>query len=86
MVWRNAGPARVAGRRRAGAVFHAGRRRRTGAGTLPDAAARHWRRFADTTLLAPDDVAPAGMAVHGTHYRLGPHGIAIFEDNPPVVE
>ena len=53
---------------------------------LPDAAARHWRRFADTTLLAPDDVAPAGVAVHGTHYRLGPHGIAIFEDNPPVVE
>jgi glycogen operon protein len=53
---------------------------------LPDAAVRHWRRFADTTLVVPDDVVPAGLAVHGSHYRLGPHGIAIFEDNRLVVE
>jgi isoamylase len=52
---------------------------------LPDAAARHWRRIADTTLVAPDDVVPAGVAVDG-HYRLGPHGIAIFEDSGIVVE
>jgi glycogen operon protein len=47
---------------------------------LPDASVRNWRRFADTTLVAPDDVVPAGARVLGDHYRLGPHGIAIFED------
>jgi glycogen operon protein len=46
---------------------------------LPDAPARSWRRIADTTLVAPDDIVPVGVAVTGSHYRLGPHGIAIFE-------
>jgi isoamylase len=53
---------------------------------LPDAAARNWRRVADTTLVAPDDIVPAGVAVREAHYLLGPHGIAIFEDGAPVVE
>jgi glycogen operon protein len=53
---------------------------------LPDAAVRHWRRFADTTRVAPDDVVPAGVPVHGDHYRLGPQGIAIFEDSRTMVE
>jgi isoamylase len=53
---------------------------------LPDAAVRNWRRFADTTLVAPDDVVPAGARVSGDHYRLGPHGIAIFEDSRIMVE
>jgi glycogen operon protein len=53
---------------------------------LPDADTRSWRRIADTTLVAPDDVVPAGVPVTGDHYRLGPHGIAIFEDNRFVVE
>jgi len=46
---------------------------------LPEAAVRNWRRIADTTLIAPDDIAPAGLAVAGTFYRLGAHGVAIFE-------
>ena len=53
---------------------------------LPDAAIRNWRRFADTTRVAPDDVVPAGVPVPGDLYRLGPHGIAIFEDDRAVVE
>jgi isoamylase len=53
---------------------------------LPDTAARNWRRFADTTLVAPDDVMPAGVLARDDHYRLGPHGIAIFEDSGIVVE
>jgi glycogen operon protein len=47
---------------------------------LPEAAERHWRRIADTTLVAPDDVVPAGAAVAASRYRLGPYGIAVFED------
>jgi isoamylase len=53
---------------------------------LPAAAVRNWRRFADTTLVAPDDVVPAGVRIPGDHYRLGPHGIAIFEDSRTMVE
>jgi glycogen operon protein len=53
---------------------------------LPDAAVRNWRRFADTTLVAPDDVVPAGARVVGDQYRLGPHGIAIFEDSRIMLE
>jgi glycogen operon protein len=53
---------------------------------LPDVVERSWRRIADTTLAAPDDVVPAGVAVHESHYLLGPHGIAIFEDGLAVVE
>ena len=53
---------------------------------LPDPAASNWRRIADTTFVAPDDVVPAGVAVPGSHYVLGPHGIAIFENNGFVVE
>jgi glycogen operon protein len=53
---------------------------------LPDPAARNWRRVVDTTLPAPDDVAPAGVAIPGNHYFLGAHGIAIFEDSPFVIE
>jgi isoamylase len=53
---------------------------------LPDVAARSWRRVADTTLPAPDDIVPAGVAVRETHYLLGPHGIAIFEDGLSVLE
>ena len=93
--------ARVAGPRSARAVLHAGRRRAAGAGAARDdqhgvdgahacrcreAATRNWRRIADTTLVAPDDVVPAGVAVPGSDYRLGPHGIAIFEDSRFVVE
>jgi glycogen operon protein len=47
---------------------------------LPEAAERSWRRIADTTLVAPDDVVPAGAAVAGGAYRLGSYGIAVFED------
>jgi hypothetical protein len=47
---------------------------------LPEAAERNWRRIADTTLVAPDDIVPAGAAVAGSGYRLGSHGIAVFED------
>ena len=53
---------------------------------LPDPVARNWRRFADTTLVAPDDVVPGGVPVTGSHYVLGPHGIAIFENSRFVVE
>ena len=53
---------------------------------LPDAAVRNWRRIADTTLVAPDDIVPAGVTVRGDRYRLGPHGIAVFEDSSFVVE
>jgi glycogen operon protein len=53
---------------------------------LPDVATRDWLRIADTTLVAPDDIVPAGVAVRGASYRLGPHGIAIFEDSRVVVE
>jgi glycogen operon protein len=53
---------------------------------LPDAVARNWRRVVDTTYVAPDDVVPAGMPVSGSHYVLGPHGIAVFEDSRNVVE
>ena len=53
---------------------------------LPDPAARNWRCIVDTTFVAPDDVVPAGLAVNGSHYALGPHGIAVFEDSGFVVE
>jgi isoamylase len=53
---------------------------------LPDVAERSWRRIADTTLPAPEDIVPAGVAVREAHYLLGPHGIAIFEDALSVVE
>jgi glycogen operon protein len=46
---------------------------------LPDPLARSWRCIVDTTLVAPEDVVPAGAAVPGRDYVLGPHGIAIFE-------
>ena len=47
--------------------------------TLPPVLPRAWRRIADTTMTAPDDVAPTGVPVLGQQYRLPPHGIAIFE-------
>jgi glycogen operon protein len=53
---------------------------------LPEPAVRNWLRIADTTLVAPDDVVPAGVPVQGDHYRLGPHGIAVFEDKRSVLE
>jgi isoamylase len=53
---------------------------------LPDAASRNWRRIADTTFIAPDDIVPAGVPVRGARYVLGPHGIAIFEDDGAVLE
>jgi len=53
---------------------------------LPDPVARNWRRIVDTTYVAPDDVVPAGTVVTGSHYVLGPHGIAVFEDSRNVVE
>jgi glycogen operon protein len=46
---------------------------------LPDPVARSWRCIVDTTLVAPEDVVPAGAAVPGRDYVLAPHGIAIFE-------
>jgi len=46
---------------------------------LPEPAVHNWRRIADTTLVAPDDIVPAGVALAGTFYRLGPHGVAICE-------
>jgi glycogen operon protein len=46
---------------------------------LPDAATTHWRRIADTTLVAPDDVVPSGVPQRSAYYTLGPHGVAIFE-------
>jgi glycogen operon protein len=53
---------------------------------LPDAALRNWRRIVDTTLVAPDDVVPAGVAVAANEYPLGPHGVAVFEDGRSVLE
>ena len=53
---------------------------------LPDAGVRAWRRFADTTLVAPDDVVPKGEPVGGADYALGRYGIAIFEGSGDVVE
>jgi glycogen operon protein len=47
---------------------------------LPDPLERSWRRIADTTLVAPDDVVPNGVPVSGKSYGLGPHGVAIFEE------
>ena len=47
---------------------------------LPDAATRNWRRVVDTTLVEPGDVIPAGAVVPGSRYRLGAHGVAVFED------
>ena len=46
---------------------------------LPDPVARNWRCIVDTTLVAPEDVVPAGVAVSGGDYVVGAHGIAIFE-------
>ena len=46
---------------------------------LPQVIPLQWRRIADTTLIAPDDVTPAGVPLLGAQYRLGPHGVAIFE-------
>jgi glycogen operon protein len=47
---------------------------------LPEPFERQWRRIVDTTLVAPDDVVPAGVPVPEASYRLGPHGVAVFED------
>ena len=47
--------------------------------SLPQVMPLQWRRFADTTFTAPDDVTPAGVPMLGAQYRLLPHGIAIFE-------
>ncbi|HZF30514.1 MAG TPA: glycogen debranching enzyme, partial [Gammaproteobacteria bacterium] len=46
---------------------------------LPRVAPRQWRRVADTTLVPPEDVTPAGLPVPGAQYRLPAHGVAIFE-------
>jgi glycogen operon protein len=46
---------------------------------LPQILPGQWHRIADTTLVAPDDITPAGATALGSQYRLGPHGIAIFE-------
>jgi glycogen operon protein len=46
---------------------------------LPHVLPRAWRRIADTTMPAPEDVAPAGVPTLGQQYRLPPHGVAIFE-------
>jgi glycogen operon protein len=46
---------------------------------LPPALPREWRRIADTTLAAPDDVTPAGIPILGERYELPAHGVAIFE-------
>jgi glycogen operon protein len=46
---------------------------------LPPVMPLQWRRIADTTLLAPDDVTPSGVPMMGTQYKLAPHGVAIFE-------
>jgi isoamylase len=47
--------------------------------SLPNVLPRTWRRIADTTIPAPDDVTPAGVPMIGAQYRLPPHGVAIFE-------
>jgi glycogen operon protein len=49
---------------------------------LPEAATRNWRRVVDTTLVEPGDVIPGGEVVPGSLYRVGPHGVAAFEDVP----
>jgi glycogen operon protein len=46
---------------------------------LPPALPREWRRIADTTLPAPDDVTPVGVPILGAQYQLPGHGLAIFE-------
>jgi glycogen operon protein len=46
---------------------------------LPPVLPSAWRRIADTTMAAPDDVTPAGVPMLGAQYRLLPHGVAIFE-------
>jgi isoamylase len=46
---------------------------------LPEVASHAWRRIVDTTLAAPDDIVSAGVPVLTPLYRLGPHGIAVFE-------
>jgi len=46
---------------------------------LPDSTTTQWRRIADTTLIAPDDVTPNGVTQRSAYYTLGPHGVAIFE-------
>jgi isoamylase len=46
---------------------------------LPRIPQREWRRIVDTTLVAPDDVVPGGLIALAPYYRLGPHGIAVFE-------
>ncbi len=53
---------------------------------LPEPAMRSWRRIVDTTLIAPDDVVPAGVVIAEERYRLGPHGVAVFEDGRSVLE
>jgi glycogen operon protein len=49
---------------------------------LPEAATRNWRRVVDTTLVEPGDVIPGGEVVPGSRYRVGPNGVAVFEDVP----
>jgi len=46
---------------------------------LPSILPREWRRIADTTLAAPDDITPAGVPILDAQYRLPPHGVAVFE-------
>jgi glycogen operon protein len=46
---------------------------------LPNSKTTQWRRIADTTLIAPDDVTPNGVTQRSAYYTLGPHGVAIFE-------
>jgi glycogen operon protein len=48
---------------------------------LPGGAERNWRRIADTTLVPPDDIAPAGIPVPDMFYALAAHGVAIFEED-----
>jgi len=47
---------------------------------LPDVAVRQWRRVADTTLEAPDDITPSGVPARGPYYTLNAQGIAVFEE------
>jgi glycogen operon protein len=46
---------------------------------LPPVIPKQWHRLADTSLTAPDDATPNGVAQLGAQYKLHPHGIAIFE-------
>jgi glycogen operon protein len=48
---------------------------------LPRLGERSWRRLADTTLVAPEDIVPGGVPFGGRSYSLGPHGVAIFEED-----